>query len=733
MQFAASVLPLSGSQPTQTFANFSISKTIGARFHYVTVPPERPVLSLLPRVIGQFMYELSPWDGERQSQPNRLGEVFALREIEREGAYFIDLDRTKLNVLVVGDLNENLVDGSVVWLNTLVSALAAYPHMVVYVATNTILIPNSNTAELFSRPNIVKVDLDGVGAGQGAKLGTEAARLDRISGGFDFVIVRGIEAAKSLDTKYLCDRLVLYSVGLISPENVEDGKLVHTGLLSRARRTTGLIFQSETTRDIFARSAPDYRGGLHVVPPSVDPLVLKRAADIELEAPRGELVVYSGKLIREYGLLDLLDVAARLIAARPAFRLILLGNKFDGRDPEFQTEFHRRLDALGGRVEWMSAVPQSEVLAWVKAARAVWGWRHGEFETAHFETSTKMIEAIVSGVPIVLYPSDANVALLGGDYRGFARTPEEAGDALIELVDRGDPAFEHRRPALAERFTAERAYAPLAAALTAAWRARRPATVRKPHPTLLVASHDFRFFEDMEGIFLDRGVPVRREFWKSHTARHIFGADPEVPDVVFCDWCLGNAVWWSNNLPRGSRLVVRLHLQELLTEHPHHVDFSQVHRVVFVSPHIMREAQAKFGIPSEICRVIPISVGLDPSRAGAIEPMQRRDVLGIVGITPWRKRLDKAVELLLALRERHPAVRLLIKEACRRNTPGWPTGSKNCATTRTCFGALPRSNGRGPWSTVVTMRRWKTSTPALGGCCRSATSKGATPPWRRGE
>ncbi|GEP61435.1 glycosyltransferase [Reyranella soli] len=662
MQFAATIVPFDGAQLTPTFGRFSVSNTVGARFHYITVPPERTIVTVLPRIVGRFMFELSPWTGEHQTRPSQIRKLHTIDEVEREGSYFVNLDPTKMNILVAADLNENLVDGSAVWLKTLVSALSAHQHVNVYVVTNAIQIPNSNTAELFSRANVVKVDLDTHGSGQGERLGEEILKLDRVSGGFDFLVVRGFTLAKALDTKYLRDRLVLYTVGLISPDNVENGKLASSPLLNRARRTAGLIFQNETTRSIFKASAPDYQGDLYIVPPSVDPLVLNAAAELDCDAGSNELVVYSGKLVREYGILELLDAAIRVAAERPNFRLVLLGNKFDGRDITFQTEFLKLVTALGQRVEWHSAVSQSEVLAWVKLARAVWGWRYGEFETGHFETSTKMIEAIVCGAPIVLFPSDANVELLGSDYRGFARTPEQAVNVLVHLLEHGDPAFERRHQPLAKSFSSNEVYGPLIHGLTKTWRDRCLPRVTSPaSERLVVSSHDFRFFEDIEGLFLKNGVLVQRDFWRTHTVRHAYGQPEPATNVVFCDWCLGNAVWWSRNIPESGRLVIRLHLQEMFTDHPTRVDFSRVHRVIFVSPEIMRQAQAKFKIPAEICTVVPISVGLKPCTSLKVETDQRRNLLGMVGVTPWRKRMDKAIDLLLALRRSRPTLRLLVK------------------------------------------------------------------------
>jgi glycosyltransferase involved in cell wall biosynthesis len=105
-----------------------------------------------------------------------------------------------------------------------------------------------------------------------------------------------------------------------------------------------------------------------------------------------------------------------------------------------------------------------------------------------------------------------------------------------------------------------------------------------------------------------------------------------------------------------------MHLQELQTSYPAQVDFSRVEKIVFISPHVMREAIATFAIPPEKCIVIPISVRLSPGAPWTPREIEaRRDTLGMVGLTPWRKRPDKALALLRTLRARYPNLTLHLK------------------------------------------------------------------------
>ena len=132
---------------------------------------------------------------------------------------------------------------------------------------------------------------------------------------------------------------------------------------------------------------------------------------------------------------------------------------------------------------------------------------------------------------------------------------------------------------------------------------------------------------------------------------------------MFCEWGLANAVWYSRNLPPGKRLFVRIHLQEINARAQNltrQILPDRVERFIFVSERVRDEAVRLYGWPPEKTVVIPNFV-LDDEY-----PLQERSFagpirLGMVGIIPWRKRLDRAIDLLEALQKAGHAAELHIK------------------------------------------------------------------------
>jgi glycosyltransferase involved in cell wall biosynthesis len=179
---------------------------------------------------------------------------------------------------------------------------------------------------------------------------------------------------------------------------------------------------------------------------------------------------------------------------------------------------------------------------------------------------------------------------------------------------------------------------------------------------VVFAGHDLKFAED---IMADLGglahFDVRVDQWAGH-ASHDEGeskALAEWGDVVVAEWCLGNAAWYSQNLPARTGLVVRLHRVELETDYPEQLNLDNVHRVVTVSPHFREEVKKRLPALGDRAVYIPNAVNcdlLDQPKLGGSEFR-----LGLLGGAPRRKRLDLAVDILEALRRRDARYTLWVK------------------------------------------------------------------------
>jgi glycosyltransferase involved in cell wall biosynthesis len=128
---------------------------------------------------------------------------------------------------------------------------------------------------------------------------------------------------------------------------------------------------------------------------------------------------------------------------------------------------------------------------------------------------------------------------------------------------------------------------------------------------------------------------------------------------VICEWCTANAVWYSHHKRPGQRLVVRLHRFELDAGFCPKVAIDNVDAVVCVSDYYAQMTRVRTGWPAALVRTIPNWVDdLDLDRdklPGAIRH------LGMIGIAPARKRMDRGLDVLAALRRHDDRFVLFVK------------------------------------------------------------------------
>lgn len=181
---------------------------------------------------------------------------------------------------------------------------------------------------------------------------------------------------------------------------------------------------------------------------------------------------------------------------------------------------------------------------------------------------------------------------------------------------------------------------------------------------VVVAGHDLKFFRALQQALEESGLfEFRADLWAGHK-RHDERQSRELLDwaeIVVCEWCLGNAVWYSKRKRRGQHMLIRFHLQERETPFPRMLKLDAVSKIIFVGPHIEKEAHRRLGIPPPKTCVIPNLLDVkrfdQPKYPGAFFN------LGMVGTAPLRKRMDLAVDLLQALKEKDERYTLHIKGA----------------------------------------------------------------------
>ncbi|HEX4829644.1 MAG TPA: glycosyltransferase family 1 protein [Trebonia sp.] len=613
------------------------------------------------------------------------------------------------SALVYGDVDMNLLDGSAIWLQSVTQALVAAGCAVTLVLkapirTDRLVAPMLAMDEVTVRlPH--EEQLSPGGATPRTPRGTagETARIPAMPvlpglGEASLTVPQAITVLAALDEQRRHDLVVLRGRALVSAaarHGAFDGRLwsyltdvpqaipavtpqAAGDLTQIARASRYLLCQTEELRCFLEGSVAAACGKSVLFPPVLpqDPVRRDPQRPVAQGAPLR--LVYTGKFAPRWNTLEMTELPALLAKRGVSAEVDMVGDKIhnDPRDPTYNRRMAAALGPPGEAtprepgtegtpgVVWHGGKPRAEAMAIAAAGDIGLSWRHPELD-ASLELSTKVLEFGALGLPVILNRTPMHEALLGADYPLFAASLDDVADVAAAAA--ADPAVfalaASRTAAATQDFTMERAAARLRRYLSQSVPGSAPPG-GLPAPTLrvVIAGHDLKFFTPLVALLrLQPGVEVRLDQWAA-LGEHDPDASRELAewaDVVVCEWCGPNAVWYSRHKRRGSRLVVHLHRFELYSDYPGQVKVSAVDQVVCVSDAYRQLTLERTGWPA--AKVMTIANPLNTGQLDRAKLDGARFGLGLIGIVPSRKRLDWALDILEELRRHDDRYTLSVK------------------------------------------------------------------------
>ncbi|WHS35096.1 glycosyltransferase family 4 protein [Auritidibacter ignavus] len=200
------------------------------------------------------------------------------------------------------------------------------------------------------------------------------------------------------------------------------------------------------------------------------------------------------------------------------------------------------------------------------------------------------------------------------------------------------------------------------------------ATPKSSVRNVLVASHDTKFANMVIEELRAMGHQVAIDTWSGHNVHDVAESKRllEWADVIWCEWGLGNIVWYSKRKKSHQRLITRIHAQEARTDYLSEVNWSKVDAVVFVAEHIRRTCIRDFDIPGHLCTVIPnviVSGSPDTLMGSPSSSEHRRFNIGLVGFVPSSKGLMEAIEVIRLLHTQDCRYQLFLRGKCPDQYP----------------------------------------------------------------
>jgi glycosyltransferase involved in cell wall biosynthesis len=579
---------------------------------------------------------------------------------------------TRPTALVYGDVDMNLLDGSAIWLQSVTQALVAAGCAVTLVLkapvrTDRLIAPLRDTETVTIRsPHAERLlkELTEANLTTGQAVAVLAA-VDA-ERRHDLVVLRGraLVSAAARDGafdgrlwSYLTD--VPQAVPAVTPKAAEDLTVI-------AKASRYLLCQTEELRCFLEGSVAAACGKSVLFPPVLPADIHSQRSHASPGTPLK--LVYTGKFAPRWNTLEMTRLPALLAARGVPAEVHMVGDKIhdDRRDAGYKRRMRAALGEVGtpgvAGVIWHGGQPRAEAMRLAGSCDIGLSWRHPELD-ASLELSTKVLEFGQLGLPVILNRTPMHEALLGADYPLFAASLDDVADvAAACAADRSVYALAAARTSAATaEFSLDRAAGRLRSYLSGAVAAPGAGS---PPLRVVVAGHDLRFITPMIEYFrLQPGMEVRVDQWAS-LGEHDEAVSKELArwaDVVICEWCGPNAVWYSRHKRRGTRLLVHLHRFELYSHYPGQVRIGNVDQVICVSDHYARLTREHTGWPA--AKVLSVPNPLDVSQLDRPKLDGAQYHLGMIGIGTSRKRLDLALDVLEELRRDDDRYLLYVKSA----------------------------------------------------------------------
>jgi len=584
------------------------------------------------------------------------------------------------SALVYGDVDLNLLDGSAIWLQSVTQALIAAGCSVTLVLkapvrTDRLVAPLRGVDGVTIRsphaeqllPGLTESNLT-VAQAVAALAAVDAERRH------DLVVLRGralVSAAAGNGAfngrlwSYLTD--VPQTVPAVTPKAAEDLTMI-------AKASRYLLCQTEELRCFLEGSVAAACGKSVLFPPVLPEENLKRDPERSVAAAGAPLkLVYTGKFAPRWNTLEMTRLPALLADLGVAAEVHMVGDKVhdDPRDAGYKRRMRGALGEVGSPavpgVIWHGGQPRAEAMRLAALGDIGLSWRHPELD-ASLELSTKVLEFGQLGLPVILNRTPMHEALLGADYPLFAASLDDVADVAAAAVD---PAVftlaAARTSAAAREFTLEAAARRLRGYLARAV-GDAPAAggvaggAGRPPLRVVIAGHDLKFFSPLIEYFrLQPDLEVRIDQWAA-LGEHDEAVSRELAewaDVVICEWCGPNAVWYSRHKRRDSRMLVHLHRFELYSHYPGQVKIGNVDQVICVSDHYTRLTREHTGWPAS--KVVTVPNPLDLSQLDRVKLDGAWHHLGMISIDSSRKRLDLGLDVLEELRRYDDRYLLYVK------------------------------------------------------------------------
>jgi len=580
------------------------------------------------------------------------------------------------DILIYSHSNINLIDGSTIWIQSIVSALANSGRKVVLLCKDNItkfeiahtLLENENVRLIQPRDFSIYRELSLEEAVKILEI------LDTSHGGFSSIICRGLDLSIEISKiSTFWNRVFFYFTDFYSIN--DDGKRIISKKFIKYKHdllkySEGFFYQTEQVkRELINLDIDNYK--LYHLPPMVPNEYI--IFDKKKNNKKKLVIGYAGKFSTLWGIRELIYTCEELMRDGVDIKLEIVGNKFN-RNTKSDTNFIEEIKNIFNTSDWINWHKQKtrkETLEILSNVDLIWCFRSKKLEDATLEISTKLIECCFLEIPFIAYSNEVNVGLLGKDSCFLVNNESQLKRKMIELINMKNYSFANIKKQL-DKYKMNEVGCRLSEIL--------PNVKSKPSSKrILLNGHDLKFIGELESMLKKDGHQIIRDEWNWSTPKNITISSRLLTsaEIIISEWGLENAVWYSNNKNENQKHIVRIHSQEIrprARKMTSKINQAGCDKIIFVAEHIRKRAIEIFNWDIENIILIPNYVNVN--RFNLIKNKDSKFKLGIVGVVPQSKRVDIAFDIISRLNEIDSDWELIVKGKTHRDLEFMKGGSR---------------------------------------------------------
>lgn len=555
----------------------------------------------------------------------------------------------KRKILIYGDLNLNIVDGSSVWLMSLAKLLAKDIDNIVDILlkekiNNDILIQELNQYENISIlnsdeyfPKEKSVDMLNI-----VKI---MKTIDNLRD-YSCIIVRGFNVVDTIiKDSQLSEKLIPYLTDFchdkekISSQEIQKLKTIYSRVKQFFVQTTQM---KDYLKEVLCTDGEKFK--------LLNPMIFKE--DIKIKPKMNKTIVYAGKIALGWNILELIEIMDKLYEKDKEITLHMIGDKFNRDLAPRKEEILNKLKSMPN-VVFYGSLPKKETTEIINSCELGYSFRSTTIDNNHsLELSSKILEYCFCNVPLILRRTQMHEDVLGSDYPLFVQNVDECVEKILSFFNNKEKYanLSQNLEKCVERFSTENVYKNVISALD---------KFPKKKMRLLITGHDLKFIKPLFPYFEKEYELIVQEY-PEYTNLDITQSKELLKkvDIVWCEWLLLNAKWYSNHVYAHQKLFIRAHRFELAKSYGNKVRWNRVNLLITVSYYYMERFIEKFNVTREKITVINNFIDVNSYPIEKEEGYKYN--LAMIGILPKRKGFDKAIDLLINLKKKNPKYKLYI-------------------------------------------------------------------------